>query len=256
MKLKQIWTIIFILSIILVILALYFYSTCAYNKMMQENLIVSPSKPYSTNDKNRSICNVRNKSELGNKQSYINIDMLIKIKDIDPRKRLGSELIGYKLRAELSKYKTINIFAKNQDTKQYMNDYNDMVNKQLAKNNKLMNDVDISGGLDMPEDLNVDKDYYYKCEDNTCWYNITVVNHIYINPQNIHKISWTNRFGEQETKWVNLHSLNIRVPIMPRVKSVSKLFNPLSGATLIGTNKEQINDDYYYEQIEVNDECH
>lgn len=247
MKPKHIWFIILILTIIIILSTSYIYARCIINKLYEqdeenllENLLVSPSKLYSTNDesdKSRTICNVKNKSELKNKQSYINIDMLMKIKNINPQQRLGAELVGYKMRMELPKYNETNITTEHIDNQMYNNkqhifDYNELVNKELNKNNE----TKLSDDFEITNDLIIDKNYYHKCSENTCWYDVTVINHIYIKPQNIHKISWTNRFGEQETKWTELHLHNIKVPIMPHIKSISK-------------------SDYYYKDIELNASC-
>lgn len=267
MNTERIWLIILLLTIILIVSISYFYLKCVVSKLRKnkqndiyESLLVSPSNLYTTNNKIHNICNVKHKSELGNKPSYITIDMLMKIKNIDPQKRLGSELVGYKLRMELPKYNIeniSNIYDEEQDTY----DYDKLVNEESEIIKKIISSEQ-NYDLHTQDDYIVEKDNYNKCANNMCWYNVTVINHIYIKPINIHKISWTNRFGEQETKWTNLNLHNIQVPIKPYVKSMIRTLSPnISSPYSFKDSVETknlnkiIDHDYYYEHTELDDNC-
>ena len=246
------------LSILLIMILIIIMTSIMYINKTKEHLLISPAKLYSTNNEEVAICNVKNHSELNSKSSYINIPILMKIKNINPEQRLGIEIVGYKLRIELPKY-THKYTQKELDTnkqtviKDDMQDYTFLVNKKHNINKIKKPDLtfDINLINDNHKNINVDKDYYHKCTDNTCWYDATVINHVYITPHNLHKISWTNRFGEQETKWIDLYHHNIQVPIQPYIKAV----NSFNTGIKINKPDNKNTQGFYYKEIKLEDNC-
>ena len=207
-----------------------------------ECLIVSPTKLYSSKPKiNQNICNVINNDNINGKKAFIDVNTYLKIKDPNPNKRPGIELLGYKIRIELPEYTITDIpkvsFEEEEDFC-HSEDLSQNVDVPTNNNDVLPNKLEVIKQDEISTDLETSKEYYFKCSNNKCWYDATVVNYVYKRPFSLHKISWYNKNYQIESKWVNLYDYNINVPIEPYDKSFSQMIGD-------SKNKYTNNSKYY-----------
>ncbi len=195
-----------------------------------ENLVVSPTRLFSPHENiKQNICNVVNNNPINGKKSFIDINTYLNIKSPNINKRPGIELIGYKIRIELPRYKynpqSKNSVVEEQNYCEVNNDSeesNNMING-ILNNDLLPEDLEMINETQNSTDLDTDKDYFSSCDKNNCWYNATIVNYVYKKPFSLHKISWYNENYELENKWINLSQYNIQVPIEPYYKAFSQM---------------------------------
>lgn len=224
------------------------------NKRIYESLVVSPTRLFSSDENiKQNICNVVNSNPINGKKSFIDINTYLNIKSPNINKRPGIELIGYKIRIELPRFKYSpqskkNLISEEHDYCQIEEDdenSNPMIDQNL--NRELFpEELETINETQNKNDLETDKDYSSSCDKNNCWYNATIVNYVYKKPFSLHKISWYNNNYELESKWINLNQYNIQVPIEPYYKAFSQM---------IGDNENiYTNNSKYLFKTELRDE--
>lgn len=186
----------FIHIFIFIILFLYLQK----NKFIYESLVISPSKLYSSANENSQLCDINN--------IYINITDYLKIKNYNPLKRPGVELVGKTIRILIEEPEIQSI----SETNSYCQDKNSItINKTVCD----VKEANINGTLEL--DLIFKLNTYYRLADDKkgYWYDANIINYnMVFYPCSLHKIEWKNRFNIIEKKWINLYDSKIEVPII------------------------------------------